>query len=71
VLEASEPMKLQIRPFLAFRSIHQLTYANMAANTKIDFIKNGIKSRLYDGFPYLHMQFSRKVDFVHVPDCYL
>jgi predicted glycogen debranching enzyme len=71
VLEASEPMKLQIRPFLAFRSIHQLTYANMAANTKIDFIKNGIKSRLYDGFPYLHMQFSRKVDFVHVPDWYL
>jgi predicted glycogen debranching enzyme len=70
VLEASEPMKLQIRPFLAFRSIHQLTYANMAANTKVEFIKNGIKSRLYDGFPYLHMQFSRKVDFIHVPDWY-
>ncbi|HBE43451.1 MAG TPA: amylo-alpha-1,6-glucosidase [Bacteroidales bacterium] len=71
ILEATEPMKLQIRPFLAFRSIHELTHANMSANTKIDKIKNGIKSRMYDGFPYLHMQFSKKVDFVHVPDWYL
>ena len=64
-------MKLQIRPFLVFRNIHQLTHANLAANTKIDFIENGIKSKLYDGFPYLNMQFSTKVDFVHVPDWYL
>ncbi|OFY64494.1 MAG: amylo-alpha-1,6-glucosidase [Bacteroidetes bacterium RBG_13_43_22] len=71
ILEASEPMKLQIRPFLAFRSIHQLTHANLSANTKIEFIKNGIKSRLYEGFPFLHMQFSQKADFVHVPDWYL
>jgi predicted glycogen debranching enzyme len=71
ILEASEPMKLQIRPFLAFRSIHELTHANMAANTKVEFTKNGIKSRLYEGFPYLHMQFSQKVDFIHVPDWYL
>jgi predicted glycogen debranching enzyme len=68
ILEASEPMKLQIRPFLAFRSIHQLTHANLAANTKVEFIKNGIKSKLYEGFPYLHMQFSQPVEFVHVPD---
>ena len=42
VLEANEPMKLQIRPFLAFRNIHQLTHANMYANTIVDFIENGI-----------------------------
>jgi predicted glycogen debranching enzyme len=71
ILEASEPMKLQIRPFLAFRSIHQLTHANLTANTKIEFVKNGIKARMYEGFPSLHMQFSTKVDFVHVPDWYL
>jgi predicted glycogen debranching enzyme len=71
ILEAPEPMKLQIRPFLAFRSIHQLTHANLAANTKIDFIENGIKSRMYEGFPFLNMQFSRKVEFIHVPDWYL
>ncbi|HNR42025.1 MAG TPA: amylo-alpha-1,6-glucosidase [Bacteroidales bacterium] len=71
VLEASEPMKLQIRPFLAFRSIHELTHANMACNTRVDYIPNGIKSKMYEGFPELHMQFSTQVEFVHVPDWYL
>ena len=71
ILEAPEPMKLQIRPFLAFRNIHNLTHANLEANTKIDFIENGIRSKLYEGFPSLHMQFSRKMEFVHVPDWYL
>lgn len=71
ILEAPEPMKLQIRPFLAYRSIHQLTHANLAANTKIDSIENGIKSKMYEGFPSLNMQFSRKAEFVHVPDWYL
>ncbi len=71
ILDATEPMKLQIRPFLAFRSIHELTHANLAANTRIDKIKNGIRSKLYEGFPFLNLQFSRKADFVHVPDWYL
>ena len=71
ILEATEKMKLQIRPLLAFRSIHELTHANLVANTKSEQVKNGIKSRLYEGFPWLHMQFSSPVDFVHVPDWYL
>jgi predicted glycogen debranching enzyme len=71
ILEASEPMKLQFKPFLAFRNIHQLTHANLAANTKVDFIENGIKSKMYEGFPSLHMQFSSKVEFIPVPDWYL
>jgi predicted glycogen debranching enzyme len=71
ILEAPEPMKLQVRPFLAYRSIHQLTHANLAANTKIDSVENGIRSKMYEGFPSLNMQFSRKAEFVHVPDWYL
>jgi predicted glycogen debranching enzyme len=71
ILEASEPMKIQARPFLAFRSIHELTHANMAANTKVDFVENGIRTKLYEGFPYLNMQFSAKVEFIPVPDWYL
>ncbi len=71
IIEASEPMKLQIRPFLAFRSIHELTHANLSVNTKVDFIDGGIKMKLYEGFPYLHMQFSQKAEFIHVPDWYL
>ena len=70
ILEANEPMKLQIRPFLAFRNIHQLTHTNMDAYTKVEFVKNGIKTRLYEGFPWLHMQLSEKADFIPVPDWY-
>jgi predicted glycogen debranching enzyme len=70
ILEANEPMKLQFRPFLAFRNNHQLTHANMDAYTKVEFINNGIKTRLYEGFPWLHMQLSDKAEFVPVPDWY-
>jgi predicted glycogen debranching enzyme len=71
VLEASEPMKLQFRPFLVFRNIHQLTHANMAADKKVDYIENGVRSKMYEGFPYLNMQFSTAVEFIPVPDWYL
>jgi predicted glycogen debranching enzyme len=70
ILEAQEPMKLQIRPFLAFRSVHGLTRANMDAFTKVEYVNNGIKVRLYDGFPWLNMQLSAKADFIPVPDWY-
>lgn len=70
IVEASEPMKLQFRPFLAFRKVHELTHANMDAYTKVDYIKNGIKVKLYEGFPSLHMQLSKKAEFVPVPDWY-
>jgi predicted glycogen debranching enzyme len=71
ILEAPEPIKLQVRPFLTFRNIHQLTHANLYANTKIDLIENGIRSKMYEGFPSLNMQFSRKAEFIHVPDWYV
>jgi len=71
IMEAAEPMKLQVRPFLAYRNIHELTHANMVANTKTEPISNGIKARMYDNFPSLHMQFSSKAEFIHVPDWYL
>jgi predicted glycogen debranching enzyme len=68
ILEADEPIKFQLKPFLAFRSVHQLTHANMWANTRIEKVSNGIKIRMYDGFPWLHMQLSAKAEFVPVPD---
>jgi predicted glycogen debranching enzyme len=71
ILEASEPMKIQVRPFLAFRNIHQLTHANLAANTRVEPVENGVKSKMYEGFPYLNLQFSCKAEFVPVPDWYL
>lgn len=70
ILEADEPVKFQLKPFLAFRSVHQLTHANIWANTRIEKVSNGIKIRMYDGFPWLHMQLSSKAEFVPVPDWY-
>jgi predicted glycogen debranching enzyme len=68
ILEASETMNLQIKPFLAFRNIHELTRANLDAYTKVEYVNNGIKIRLYDNFPWLHLQLSSKAEFIPVPD---
>ncbi|HEY4788908.1 MAG TPA: amylo-alpha-1,6-glucosidase [Bacteroidales bacterium] len=68
--DAHSPTKLRFRPFLAFRNIHELTHANMVANTKVTKVSNGIKSKLYAGFPSLYMQFSKEVEFVQIPDWY-
>lgn len=70
ILDADEPIKLQFRPFLAFRSIHQLTHANMWANTRVEPVQNGIRIKMYDGFPWLNMQLSGKAEFVPGPDWY-
>jgi predicted glycogen debranching enzyme len=70
IKESDVPITLRFRPYLAFRNLHQLSKANLYANTKAILIPNGAKVRMYDGYPYLHMQFSRHVDFVPVPDWY-
>lgn len=68
--EAHSPTVLRFKPFLAFRSVHELSKANMYANTKYQKVPNGIKMRLYEGYPFLHMQFSKAVEFIPVPDWY-
>ena len=61
---------LQIRPFLAFRKVHEMTHANTCANTRHTKIENGIANCLYEYFPTLNMQLSKKNDFVSAPDWY-
>jgi len=68
--DAHSPTVLRFRPFLAFRSVHALSKANMNAWTKYINVPNGIKMRLYEGYPYLHLQFSKEVEFIPVPDWY-
>ena len=65
--EAHSPTILRFRPFLAFRNVHQLSKANMYANTRYTEIENGIKIKLYEGYPFLHMQFSKEVEFIPAP----
>lgn len=68
--EANSPTTLRFKPFLAFRNVHSLSKANLYANTKYVPVPNGIKIRMYDGYPFLHMQFSKEVEFIPFPNWY-
>ncbi len=69
--EAHSPTRLRLQPYLAFRNIHMLSKRNMDLDTKYSSIPNGIRVRMYDGYPCLHMQLSKKQgEYVHAPDWY-
>ena len=58
LLESPAPVTLQLRPFLAFRNIHELTHENPEANPNGSEIQNGMAYRLYANFPSLNLQVS-------------
>jgi len=70
LLEARSDTKLLLRPFLAFRRAHTVGYANMEADGYSYPIAGGVRSRLYEGYPWLHMQLNRTHEFVAAPDWY-
>ena len=70
ILDTPKSVVLRLKPFLAFRNIHELSKANMEANTRPETIENGIRIKMYDGLPYLNMQTNKVPDFVHMPDWY-
>ncbi|MEF9986094.1 MAG: glycogen debranching enzyme N-terminal domain-containing protein [Bacteroidales bacterium] len=70
LLEAHSQTLLRIKPFLAFRNIHALTYANTEANTRYNVIDNGVAFNMYTGFPTLHLQLNKKNDWIACPDWY-
>ena len=70
LLEARSDTWLRLRPFLAFRNSHTVGKANMYADGHSYPIPGGVKNRLYEGFPYLHMQMNTPADFIAAPDWY-
>lgn len=68
--DTTEKTILRFKPFLAFRNIHNLSKANLFVNSKYRTVPHGIGTRLYDGYPELFMQFSKKNEFVAAPDWY-
>lgn len=68
LLECHSPTKLWLHPFLAFRNTHSLAKANMNVNHKYEKVDNGIRTRMYDTYPYLYMQTSKKADYISAPD---
>lgn len=70
LVEAHSPTKIRFKPFLAFRNIHSLTRSNYDVDTSYEAIDNGIKLRMYRGYSYLYLQFSKDPEYIHVPDWY-
>lgn len=70
LVDAHSATTFRIRPFLAFRNSHALSKANYDVDTSYEEIPNGIKLRMYRGYSYLHLQFSKDAEYVHVPDWY-
>lgn len=68
--DAHSDTKIRFRPFLAFRNVHKLSKANLYLNRQYIPVPNGIKSHIYDAYPDLYMQLSKKSDFVPMPDWY-
>ena len=60
LLESPTPVMLQLRPFLAFRNIHELTHENPVADPAGKMVPNGMSFCLYPHFPELHLQLSDK-----------
>ncbi len=68
--DAHSPTTLRFRPFLAFRSVKDLTQENGNVNQSYTEVTNGIKTCMYEGYPDLYMQFNKKVKFVFDPYWY-
>ncbi len=70
LVEARSETKLALRPFLSFRNSHQLSKTNMAADTHSYDIDGGVKCKMYDKYPWLHMQMDSPHEYVVAPDWY-
>lgn len=71
LVDAHSETMLRLRPLLAFRDKHALSKANMDADGRAYPIPYGVKCRLYEGFPWLHMQLDKEdAEFIAAPDWY-
>ena len=58
LVNAPSKVKLELKPFLAFRNFHALTGENESARTGYEPVQNGAAFNMYEGFPDLNLQLS-------------
>lgn len=68
--ESASTITLRVLPFLAFRNVHMLTHENYEASRKVELVKNGASWQLYKDYSRLYIQFSKPVEYTHVPHWY-
>ena len=70
LLDSPAKATLQLKPFLAFRNIHELTHQNPQADTSYREIPCGASYCMYKGFPTLNLQLNStaaKYSYTHHP----
>lgn len=70
LVEAHSPTILRLKPFLAYRNTNELTHENHLANSNMREVQNGRAARMYESFPELYLQCSKKVEYTHSPSWY-
>lgn len=70
LVDAHSPTTLRFKPFLAFRNVHSLSKANVGYDNRYQPARQGICIQMYPGYTPLYLQFSKEVEYVHVPDWY-
>lgn len=67
LVEAHSPTRLCLKPFLAFRDAHCLSRENTQANLQFISVNNGVKFKMYEGFPEVHLQLNKEHTFHYQP----
>jgi predicted glycogen debranching enzyme len=68
LVDAAQKVTFRLQPFLAYRSVHDLTKANVEVDTKYRQVKNGACWQMYKGHSRTYMQSSKKATYTHAPD---
>jgi len=64
------PFVLRIKPLLAYRNFHNLTFENTYLQSKTTSLDNGFKMQPYQGMPEFFMQIHGEFEFVENPVWY-
>jgi len=71
LLQAPSSVTVSLKPYLAFRNIHDLTHQNTDADTSCREVTNGVSFRMYDVYPDLNIQLSTSgFEYKHHPSWY-
>lgn len=70
LVDAHSPTLLRFKPFLGFRNRHTLSKENTDVIRKYEPSEGGIRVKMYNGYPYLYLQFNKAPEYTHVPDWY-
>ena len=70
LVDAHSKTTLQFRPFLAFRNANDLCIENQVASRDYQEVSNGVSTCMYEGYPTLFMQVSKKPTCVFDPHWY-